>query len=323
MKNDRVQQQLEHLKSVRSAGHSQETVAELRKALRDKVNLIVAKAAAITGEWQESQLLPDLLASFDRLFVKAAEGDPQCWGKNAISQALKDLGCDDSAVFLRGVQHHQWEPVRGGKSDTAGVLRATCALALVQCRDIRRGEILLHLVNAVTEDDAKVRADAARALEHMGGEDAALLLRLKARAGDEEVRVTGQVLESLLELETAAGIPFVAEFLHHKNEEVREEAALALGASRLPEALAVLQAEWTKVQAQGGGAVLLRAMSTSRLDPALDFLLQQVRTARLRVAEEALQALELHRESEQIVARVAEAVAGREELETVFRRRFT
>jgi HEAT repeat protein len=322
MKNDRVQQQLEHLKSVRSAERSQETVAELRRALRDKVNLIVAKAAAIAGEWQEFALLPDLLAAFDRLFVKAAESDPQCWGKNAISQALKDMGCDDSAVFLRGVQHHQWEPVRGGKSDPAGVLRATCALALVQCRDIRRGEILLHLVNAVTEDDAKVRADAARALEHMGGEDAALLLRLKARAGDEEVRVTGQVLESLLELETVAGIPFVAEFLQHKKEEVREEAALALGASRLPEALAMLQAEWTKVQALGAGAVLLRAMSTSRLDAALDFLLQQVRTARLRVAEEALQALELHRESEQIVARVAEAVAGREELESVFRRKF-
>jgi hypothetical protein len=253
--------------------------------------------------------------------LKAAAADPQCSGKNAISKALKNLGCAESAVFLRGLQHRQWESVWGGKTDTAGVLRGTCALALVQCTDLPRHETLVHLVDALTESEAGVRADAARALEQMGGRDVALLLRLKARAGDREARVTGQVLESLLQLEGAGGVSFLAEFLRDENEEVRDEAALALGVSRLPEAVAVLQDAWLK-QAPRDGAALLRAISASRLDPAVHFLLDQVRTARLQAAEEALRALELHRDSEQIVKRVEEAVSSREELRCLFQERF-
>jgi hypothetical protein len=321
MARDRVQRRLEHLKEIRVAGPSDAIIKELRAALNDRVNVIVAKAAAIADEWQERTLLPDLLKNFERLFSKAAEADPQCSGKNAISKALKNLACADSGVFLRGLQHRQWESVWGGKTDTAAVLRGTCALALVQCTDLPRHETLVHLVDALTESEAGVRADAARAVEQMGGRDAALLLRLKARAGDKEARVTGQVLESVLQLEGAGGVSFVAGFLQEANEEVSEEAALALGVSRLSEAIAVLQAAWLK-QAPSGGAALLRAISASRLDPAIDFLLEQVRTARLQAAEEALRALELHRDSEQIAKRVEEAVSSREELRRLFRERF-
>jgi hypothetical protein len=321
MANDRVQRRLEQLKEVRIAGSSDATIKELRAALNDRVNVIVAKAATIADEWQERTLLPDLLKAFERLFLKAATADPQCSGKNAISKALKNLGCAESAVFLRGLRHRQWESVWGGKTDTAGVLRGTCALALVQCTDIPRHETLVDLIDALTESDAGVRADAARAVEQMGGRDATLLLRLKARTGDKEVRVTGQVLESVLQLEGAGGVSFVAGFLQDANEEVSEEAALALGASRLPEAVEVLKDAWLK-QAPRGGAALLRAISASRLDPAVDFLLDQVRTARLHTAEEALRALELHRDSEQIVKRVEEAVLSREELRCLFQERF-
>jgi HEAT repeat protein len=321
MANDRVQRRLEQLKEIRVAGRSDATIKELRAALNDRVNVIVAKAAAIADEWQERTLLPDLLKAFERLFLKAAAADPQCSGKNAISKALKNFGCTESAVFLRGLQHRQWESIWGGKTDTAAVLRGTCALALVQCTDLPHHETLVHLVDALTESEAGVRADAARALEQMGGRDAALLLRLKARTGDKEVRVTGQVLESMLQLEGAGGVSFVAGFLQDANEEVSEEAALALGASRLPEAVEVLKDACLK-QGPRGREALLRAISASRLDPAIDFLLDQVRTARLHAAEEALRALELHRDSEQIVKRVVEAVSSREELRRLFRERF-
>jgi HEAT repeat protein len=323
MANDRVQRRLEHLKELRIAGPSEATIKELRAALRDRVNVIVAKAAAIADEWQAQTLLPDLLGAFDRLFVTPEAVDPQCSGKNAISKALKNLGCADSSVFLRGLQHRQWEAVWGGKTDTAGVLRSTCALALVQCTDIPRQEILVHLVNALTESEATVRADAARALEQMGGKDVALLLRLKARADDNEARVTGQVLESLLQLEGADGVPFVAGFLQDVREEVSEEAALALGVSRLTEAVQALKEAWLKPESYGG-AVLLRAISASRLDQAIDFLLEQIRTARLLTAAEALRALELHRDSEQIVKRIEEAVSSREEeLRRLYRENFS
>jgi hypothetical protein len=321
MANDRVQRRLEQLKELRVAGSSEAALKELRAALNDRVNVIVARAAAIADEWQELTLVPDMIKAFERLFLKAAAADPQCSGKNAISKTLKNLGCVESSIFLRGLQHRQWESVWGGKTDTAAVLRGTCALALVQCTDLPRHETLVHLVDALTESEAGVRADAARALEQMGGRDAALLLRLKARTGDKEVRVTGQVLESVLQLEGAGGVSFVAGFLQNANEEVSEEAALALGASRLPEAVEVLEDAWLK-QAPRGETALLRAISASRLDPAVDFLLDQVRTARLHLAEEALRALELHRDSEQIVKRVEEAVSSREELRRLFRERF-
>ena len=73
--------------------------------------------------------------------------------------------------------------------------------------------MLRHLVNALTEPAPPVRADAARALAEMQGDDCALLLRLKARAGDTEAAVTGQVLECLLAIERKEGLPFVKSFL--------------------------------------------------------------------------------------------------------------
>jgi HEAT repeat protein len=317
MANQRVERQLENLKEIRAAGPSEAGLKELRKALADKVNVIVAKAAAIASEWQEKSLLPNLLEAYSRLFADGA--DPQCWGKNELSKSLKELGVAEAAIFLRGLQHVQWESTWGGKTDSAAVLRSTCALALVQCTDIPRHETLLHLVNALTETEPTVRTDAARALEQMGGRDVALLLRLKARAGDKEASVSGQVLESLLAIEGAGAVPFSAEFLKNANPEVSEEAALALGASRLPEAVEALKNAWLSPFRRGEGTTLLRAISASRLDAALDFLLDQIKTARKAVAEDVLWALQLHRDSDDIVSRIEQAVAQREELSPVFR----
>src|SRR5262249_32966336 len=158
----------------------------------------VAKAAKLTLELEIHDLTPDLAGAFDRLFEKPVETDPQCWGKNAIAIALRDLGYQSSEPFLRGLRHVQMEPVWGGREDTAQALRAACCAALPQCGDLTRDDVLRHLVDAFTDASDKVRVDAARSLEHMGGADAALLLRLKARIGDKETHVIGQVFESLL-----------------------------------------------------------------------------------------------------------------------------
>ena len=319
MANQRVERQLENLKAIRAAGLCDAALKELRRALADKVNVIVAKAATIAAEWQANALLPNLIDAYHRLFVKASESDPQCWGKNELSKCLKELGVAESAVYIRGLTHFQWENTWGGKTDTAAALRSTCALALVQCTDIPRHETLLHLVTALTESDANVRTDAARALEQMNGRDVALLLRLKARAGDKEARVTGQVLESLLAIEGAAGVPFVADFLKNPDQEICEESALALGASRLPEAVESLKKAWLNPLGLRNGTTLLRAISASRQDAALDFLLEQVKTAEQSAAEDVLWALQLHRDSEDIVKRIAQAVSRRDDLQTAFR----
>lgn len=322
MPKDRIQIELAHLGDLKSDGPSDNSLKELRKALGNKSNVIVAKAAGIAGEWQSRALIPSLVEAFARLLEKP-DMDTQCTGKIAISQTLKDFGFAESVIFVRGIRHFQWESTWGSKIDTAPVLRAICALALVQCTDLPRHETLLLLTEALTEPDATVRADAARALEQMGGREVSLLLRLKARCGDKEPRVSGQVLECILGLEGSSGVPFVAEFLKCQKQEVAEECALALGASRLPEAIRALQDAWLNLRGRIDGAVLLRAISSSRQDSALEFLLQQVRTGERYKAEDALFALALHKGSEPIAQRVKSAVEGRPELLQLFEEKFS
>src|SRR5205085_4911514 len=125
-------------------------------------------------------------------------------------------------------------------------LRGACMLGLVTCSDLRRATILAVLVDGVTDPAVTVRVEAVRALAEMGGDESPLLLRLKARAGDTEPPVVGQVFDSLLGLEGKAAIPFLGEFLRSPSEDVRAEAALALGSSRRPEAVEALETAWNE-----------------------------------------------------------------------------
>src|SRR5204863_8778602 len=125
--------------------------------------------------------------------------------------------------FLRGARYVQLEAVWGGSQYTAAALRGICVLALPGCTDIRREKIMRFLVDALAEEDPAVRADAARAVGCMGGDDSALLLRLKSRFGDPEPAVIGQVFESLLAPERTEALEFVQEFLQRTGGAVAEE----------------------------------------------------------------------------------------------------
>ena len=305
MAHRKIELEIERLGLLRQAPPKEATAA-LRKALADRVNLMVAKAAKIIAELEITELEPELLRTFERLFEDPAESDPQCWGKNAIANALRDLGYRESAPFLRGMRHVQMEPSFGKPVDTAPTLRGICLLALLACEDLRREETMRLLVDGFTDEAPTVRAEAARGLELMEGEESALLLRLKARLGDDEAPVVGQVFDSLLKLEEERGIRFVAEFLKSPRE-VREEAALSLGSSRLSGAVDILRETWESTRDPEFRQVILRAMSVSRQEPALEFLLGLVREARAQDAKAALEALSLDRNSPEIRRRVETA----------------
>jgi hypothetical protein len=307
----KIEDEIECLAGLCRGGDGPAVVTALRKALGDRVNLMVAKAARLVGEMRQVELTPELLAAFDRLMEKPVERDPQCWGKNAIAQALVALDYRESARFLRGARHIQMEPVWGGEADTAVTLRGVCLLALPSCSDLRREEVLRCLVDALTEREHTVRLEAVRAVAQMEGGEAPLLLRFKARVGDEETSVVGQVFDSLLRLEGAAALPFVAGFLQSKQEEVREEAALALGASRLPAAVELLREALEVARSPQFREVLMRALSASREAVALDLLLELFRNGRAADSAAALAALELHRASPAIWGRVEEAKAAK------------
>jgi HEAT repeat protein len=307
MAHRRVEDQISALDGLREEASSATAEAALRTALADRVGLVTAKAARMAAELGMRSLIPDLLRAFDRLLEKPLERDPQCWGKNAIAEALTQMDYRESTPYVRGARHVQMEPVYGGQEDTAPQLRSICVLALAGCTDLRREGILRILVDLLADRANVVRTEAARAIAQMGGDEAELLLRLKARMGDEEPQVAGQVFDCVLGLEGEGGVEFVAQFLAGANPQTREEAALSLGSSRLPAAVARLQTEWEQNRDQDLRLAVLRALSASRLEPALDFLLGIVRNGRRQDRNYALEALKLHQGTE-IWLQVEEAI---------------
>src|SRR6266850_1081151 len=143
-----LEQRIDQLRELRGSPPNPERTSTLRTALEDRSNVVVAQAAKIAGELGLRELVPDLIAAFERMIDDGAKRDPQCRAKKAIISALKTMDHSDSSVFVRGLRHIQMEPVYGGQEDTASALRGNCALALVQCMDLRRVEILRHLVDA-------------------------------------------------------------------------------------------------------------------------------------------------------------------------------
>ena len=183
----------------------------LRKALVAKNNFIVAKAADLVREFALA-LIPDLLAAFDRFLENPVKSDPQCWAKNAISRALAAMEYQEAEVFLRGMRHIQMEPVWGGQFGHRGTLRATCALALVQCRSVTEPDCWRILSTCARTK--KICASRGGTRHRAGGIDfGALLLRLRATLGADEPEVLGACYGGVLRIEGVGAIPWVARFL--------------------------------------------------------------------------------------------------------------
>jgi HEAT repeat protein len=295
-------------------------IEPLRKALANRNNFVVAKAADLTHQFHLIQLIPELLTAFDRFFEDAVKTDPQCWAKNAIGRALATFEHHDADVFLRGMRHHQYEPVWGGSSDTAGTLRATCALALVQCRSLTDAELLSHLVELVGDKDKAVRVEAVRAIELVGSSGAILLLRLRAILGSgknpEEPEVLGACYSGILRLEGPSAIPWVSRFLASADDPAAE-AALAIAGTHSPQGFEVLRKRFAKEADPWFCSVLLSAIALTRQDAALEFLMDLVRTESLQ-AEPAIEAILRAMPSAEITKRLEEIVAGNRRLARAF-----
>ena len=291
-------------------------VEPLRAALRQRYNYVVAKAADLVGRKQLAELTPDLLAAFDRFFEDAAKTDPQCWAKNALSRALATLEVQDPAPFLRGLRHVQPEPVWGGRSDTAGQLRGTCALALVQCREIPEPELLRHLLPLLADADKGVRSDVVRAIEQVGSPAASLLLRLRAEIGRDEPEVLGACYAGVLRIEGVSALQWASKFLEAEDD-ASGEAALAMAASHSPESFTLLRDRWAKVSDHWFSSVLLSAIALTRQNEATHFLLDLVKQDAMR-ADQAVDALLRSLPSDDTVERLKALVKGNTRLERVF-----
>ena len=291
-------------------------IAPLRKALEHRNNFVVGKAADLVRDFQLQQVIPELLIAFERFFENPAKSDPQCWAKNSLSRALAAFEHQDAAVFLRGMRHIQLEPVWGGSSDTAGTLRATCALALVQCRSLLEPDLLAHLVELFADKDKAVRVEAARAIEQVGSPSAALLLRLRAVLGADEPEVLGACYSGILRVEGASAIPWISRFLA-SSDDPAAEAALAIAGTHLAQGFKILCERFTEESDPWFRSVLLSAIALTRQDAAVEFLLELVRTESLQ-AEGAIEAILRSTPSDEITKRLEKLVAGNQRLARAF-----
>ncbi len=285
-------------------------VAPLRKALAHRNNYVVAKAADLVRELALAELIPELLAAFDRFFTDPVKIDPQCWAKNALSRALAAFEHQDAAVFLRGMRHIQLEPVWGGRSDTAGTLRSTCALALVQCRSLPETDLLQHLLELFSDKDKSVRVEAARAVEQTGSPAAALLLRLRAVLGADEPEVLGACYGGILRIEGKSAIPWIARFLA-AGDDSAAEAALAIASDRSLESFRALHQRFVDDPPPDPWfrSVLLSATALTRQPEAIEFLLDLVRQDTLH-SEPAIEAILRSGPSAELIRQLERAVSG-------------
>jgi HEAT repeat protein len=266
-----VEQQAADLESLRTAPSDVATTS-LRKALQNRNNYLVSKAAKLTADLSLTELIPDLATAFARFLDNPIKTDPQCWAKNAIAKALASLEYQEHGLFLQGMRHVQLEPVWGGTSDTAGNLRGTCALALVQCRDLNSTRLLSLLTELFADKELPVRVNAARAVEQIGSDAAMLLLRLRAELASDEPELLGACYSGVLHLEGPSAIPWAARFLSHQDD-ASAEAAIAIAETRTPEAFTALKESFARSRDPWFRTALLSAIALTRQDEAYNWLL--------------------------------------------------
>ena len=248
---------------------------ELTKALNLRNNFLVAKAAALTLHHRLTGLTPNLAASFPRFLENGAKSDPQCWAKNALAKTLAAFEYQEPELFLTGMRHIQLEPVWGGTADTAGTLRGTCALALVQCREVDSHRLLIHLIPLFVDKELPVRVDAVRAVVQVGSDSAALLLRLRAELASDEPELLGACYSGVLALEGPAAIRWAAQFLTLEDD-AAAEAAAAIAQTHTLEAFQLLRTTFAKARDSWFGTAILSAVALTRQQQATDWLLDLV-----------------------------------------------
>jgi HEAT repeat protein len=311
MRKQAFDKRIEALEALRQTADADARREHLRTTLSDRNNYLVSRAAALVAEFRVEELMPALVAAFERFFIDPVKSDPQCLAKSALAKALRSMGCRDARVYLRGIVHVQLEPAWGGRADSAGTLRGTCALALTDCPldDI---EILTYLADGLADPDKLVRIDSALAIAQLGRREGAVPLRLKLLLGDPESDVMGHCCTSLLSVAPDGAASFVGRFLQSDNAAVQLEAASALAQCRDPHAIDILKEFWQEpLTSFDMRRALLMSLGASPVRDAAVFLLDVVSQESAALAASALSALALSRFRDELRPNIAAVVAGR------------
>ena len=256
-KRSPLQTHLDQLSAISLAPRDPESQRFLIKTLETAPGLALAKAADIicktacgvnTSDEREPEeqiddawsahFFPAMVEALARCCDEPGRHDKNAPGKIALAVALDRMEYPNADLFLAGARYVQMEPVMGGTVDVAPPFRARCIAALVRLRHPERFDVMGDLFWDTCPD---ARIGAARAATYDGSETARALLRARALAGDGEA-VLGEVLSGILSFRGRRDAEFAGRFL--ANPAVQAQAAIALGESRMPQALTELEHAW-------------------------------------------------------------------------------
>ena len=284
-KKSPLQTQLDKLSAISLAPRAPESMHLLVKTLEKAPGLALAKAADIicktacgvgTSDEREpdeqvdaawaAHFFPAMIGALARCCGDPDRHDKNAPGKTALAIALDRMEYPNAEPFLAGVRYIQMEPVMGGTVDVAPPFRARCIAALVRLRHPERLDIMCDLLWDRYPD---ARIGAARAAAYDGSETARALLRASALSGDDET-VLGEVLTGMLSFRGDRDVEFAGKFL--AIPAVCTQAAIALGESRLPRALAELESAWEETGSMDVWRGIAFGVALHGTDEAMDLL---------------------------------------------------
>ena len=282
----------------------------LSKALASTASVVVEKAARLIEELTIAGLTSPLAAAFE---VMMAGSDRGCAARTAIAKAMlaTDAGSDATPAYLRGIRHRQFDgpPVGGRPSDTAGPLRGYCGLGLLS---VRHPDALVELTELLADEEPAARTAAARGLASTGREEAALLLRLRIRAGEASGDVLTECVTGMLRLDAERALPLVERLLAEQPDDVRDAVAFGLADWRSPAALPLLRAAFDRESDSQVRQTMIRGGGLIRSPDAVDWLVSLVRDGAASEAAVAVDALLVYYRRDAAVAEgVRAAAAGR------------
>lgn len=305
-----LDEQLEEIGRLANEGPTPQGQEALRGLLRSKKNLVAARAASVVRDWSAEELLPELLEVWERSLVDPVKSDKACHAKLAVVEALDAIGHDDFGPYLRGIRHVQLEPSYGPPVDSAVELRARCARILAS-----RGYPNIHVILAdlLMDQEPGARKAAGEIAAALGGEGGELLLRMRVLAGDDHTENYATYFRGLLDLSPEASLPLVESHTRHDNPAVVEEAILALGESRLPEAFSTLKDLYQATILADDRRVIIVGVSLLRSAESVDFLEGIVVDGDAASARLVIEALGIYRETTEVMDRFRTAVSRRGE----------
>jgi len=308
MKRQPVPAALQALAGAATRPHDAGTLALVRDSLSHRSNHVVGRAARAAREAGLSALAPDLVAAFPRFLEDPIRRDPGCVAKTEIVRALLAFEHRAPEVFLAGAAHVQREPAFGPPIDTAPELRAVSALALVLTG---HPAALTVCVGLLVDPEPAARAGGLRGLAASGRPDVALLFRFFALRGDDDAGVLGEAFAGLLALSSEDPVPFVVARLGSQDRDVARAAAMALGETHRPEAVAALGARLSAEDRADVRHAIILALATSRDEAAVGTLLGLIARGPATDSAAAVEAVRLYAHDEALQRRVDAALEAR------------